>query len=395
MQLHDAFPELGIALVNDFLAEANGDAAQAMHNIEELLGPSKLRAPGSPCVGWLPGPPTDKSKAPQSRPGGLTVPTGDVSEEAPVPTPAATPPAALFPTESHSPPMAMSHLFPVPPTAKQPAPGPRPPKKNGVLRGGRPEKAKRSPIAAARGPLPRLVRLDDQQQQPGPPVSGQLEPHDSQPAAAPATPPGQAPVDLAGLLPRPAKPSRLVGLPVPLPLPADKPSGSKYDGNPKTPKHARSSMPSGILELLPVEARAAFVQPSSKGKAAAAAPADQRAPQQAADMLAAAAPTVTAAVENTSPDAGRQELVPSERATKLDFLQVLFRAHLLLSSILHTLVLACAPPRMSLALHVTLLCSVPGQWLGATGCLLRAQGGVWRHGRRRSRRCVPRVRLRL
>lgn len=392
MQLHAAFPELSIAVVNDFLAASNGDAGQAMHNIESLLGPSKVKAHGSPSADRLPGQPIDKSKAPASHPGGLAVPTGDACEEAPVPTPAATPPAALLPTESRSPPLAMPHLFPVPSTAKQPAPGPRHPKKNAVLRGGRPEKAKRSPIAAARGPLPRPVRLDDPRQQPASSVPCQQEPVDSQPAAAPATPPSQAPFVFGAVPPRPAQPSRRVGLPVPLPLPAKSLSGSNYDGNMKSPKHARSGMASGVLELLNLsEVRAALKQPPSTAQAAAVAPAGQPA---AGELLVAVAPIVTDAadMEDTSPYAGSQELVPSEHAAKLDYLQVLFRARLLPFGC------PACPGACLCSSHVisapacTLLCN---SWTVAWRRRARAwcAGYVCPHGRWRSRRCVPCVRV--
>ena len=333
MQLHAAFPELDIDLVNDFLAECHGDVRQAMMNIESLLGPSKVRGRGSPCLErWLPVQSTNKSAAPASQPKGVVDHTID-AWEIPLPSPAATNPATLLPRESCSPPpMTMPHLFPMPLAAKQPGQLASRPVRKGSHKGVRPEKLKPGPGAAVSHSRPQPVNCpeEDQRQQPdvSVSVSGQQKALESQPAAAPATPNSQVPVDWEGLLPRPAQPSRLVGLPVP--LPAESPSGSRFDGNPKNPKHARSSLPSGILELLnlPDEAKAALQQPSSEAKAAAAPIADQLAQQQLDDAPAVAVPSVTpdAVVENTLWDAGSPEGAPSEHAAKLEFLQVPYLA---------------------------------------------------------------------
>ena len=332
MQLHAAFPELDVDTVNEFLADCQGDVRQAVVNIERLLGPSSLRKQGNPSLDSLfqDRSPSPSSAAPSHPAAGAADPTADAWEDTPLPTPAPSPPAAALPQESRSPPAILPHLFPVPPAAKQPAQVASRPTKKGAHKVGRPDKVKRGPGAAVVGPCPEATARpgSDQQQLPDNAVSkspGHLKTLESQPAAGPATPPNQAAVDWEGLLPQPAQPSRLVGLPVQ--LPAQSPCGSKFDGNPRNPKHARSGVPLGILELLnlPDEAKAALQQPPRGARAAAAALMKQPAQRQVAAAPAAAAPVETshgAAVEDTSWETASPQQAPSKRADKLEFLQV-------------------------------------------------------------------------
>ena len=338
MQLHTAFPELDINIVNDFLAECQGDAKQAQLNIEAILGPSTLRGHGTAChlpicsttsrACSSPTSPTKTSNA--SRPAAVM--------ETPAPNLAATIPAALLPRERASPPTTMAHLFPVPIAAPQPVQRASTPRKKTGLRKilsevvQKQEELALAKRAAERDPPPGPgERPEDYRQQVPDLANGHPKPQETQPAAAPATAPSQAPVDWERLLPRPVQPSRLVGLPVP--LPAERPSsGSKFDGNPKHPKHARSDIPPGILELLnlPDEAKAALRQPADDAEAAAAAPKEQPAPHPLDAQASAAAPDVATdpAVAHTLWDAGTPEEAPSEHAAKLEFLQVPFHAHL-------------------------------------------------------------------